>query len=643
MIEAGVLMVLAAAALGAAAARLARRFRPLLAAQPSGRSDRLNERLTGALAEFVSHRRLLNARFAGVYHAANVASFLILIATKIRAFAEILAPGSDALRALLPLHDVAVVAMLAAVAAAVVNRLWLSRARFAGSNHRDAAVILAAISFIVLASEADAVAHVIAKPSDAGQYALAAPLARWLGAGASFASAVKAEHVFRWAHIAAVLAFIVYVPGSKHLHAVTGLPNLFFRNLAPRGQLRPRTEIAPPANALSAQTWKSLFDLYSCSECGRCQAACPAHNSGKPLNPKTLIMGLRSHLVETAYGRAPAGMALAGEVVAEDALWSCTSCYACTAVCPLRIEHIPKIVELRRALVDDGRLDPGLTAALNAARRYGNVFKRPAKQRPKWADGLDFDIPDGAQVEVDYLWFVGDHASFHPAAAERTRRFARLLKSAGVSFGILHADERSSGNDIRRIGEEDLFQELARHNIEAISACRFVKIVTTDPHSFNTLVNEYPAFGLKADVVHHTELIADLIASGRLEAPKTARRRVTYHDPCYLGRYNGRFEAARAIITRLGHDLVEMPRNREASFCCGAGGGRIFMTDPPSGARPADLRLAEAAQLEGVEWFVVACPKDYVMFSDASKARDEGPHIAVKEIVDLFFDGGDNG
>jgi len=640
MSEAGVLIGITLLALAIAGLRLFRRFRPLLAASASGRADRPGERLLGVVREFALHRRLLRSPMGGVCHALIVVGFIVLLTSKVRAYAEIVAPESDLLRWALPWHDPAVVAMLLGLALAVVNRLWLGRRRFVGSNHRDAALILGAIALIVLASEAGAVAHVLAQPADAGVFPLAAwlapPLAQALPLTPGGASA--AENGLRWLHLVAALAIFAYLPGSKHLHVLTGLPNLFFRDLGPRGRLWPQAVVPPPPETLAAQSWKSLFDLYACSECGRCQAVCPAYAAGHPLSPKAVVIDLRRHLVATAHGTVSPATPVAGAVIAEERLWSCTTCYACMVACPLRVEPLPKIVDLRRALVEQGQLDPALTTTLNAARRYGNVFKRPARQRPKWAEELEFTIADAREEVVEYLWFVGDHASFHPAMAERSRRFARLLQAAGVSFGLLQADERSSGNDIRRIGEEDLFQELARDNIEAISRCRYRAVVTTDPHAFNTLLNEYPQFGLTAPVVHHSELLAELLTTGRLPVPPAPPRRVTYHDPCYLGRYNGRYQAARTIIRHLGHDLREMPRHRENGFCCGAGGGRIFLSDDTPGPRPAEIRLREAAAIGGVEWLIVACPKDYVMFGDALKSIENNAIVAVKELTDLFFD-----
>jgi Fe-S oxidoreductase len=638
MSQAWLLIAATALALAITIRRLLIRFRPVLAARASARHDQLGRRFGGALLEFGLHSRLRRSAFAGSYHAVIVASFLILLASKVHAFAEILSPESDVLRWALPAHDVAAAAMLAAVFCAILNRLWFGQGRFAGSNQRDAAIILVAITAIVLASEAEAVVHAAARPDDAGLLPLASAIATLFPTiRPEFASG--AEVVLRWLHVSAILAFLVYIPGSKHLHVLTGIPNLVFRNLGPRGQLRQETEVLAPANTIATQSWKGLFDLYSCSECGRCQAVCPAYASGAPLSPKSLIMTLRDELVSTAFGKASPQTPLAGQVIDEQALWACTSCYACMAACPLHIEHLPRIVELRRGLIEDGRLDPALTATLNGGARQGNVLKKPARQRAAWTEGLDFTIPDARDEEVEYLWFVGDHASYHPAVARKTRQFARLLKAANVSFGLVHAAERNSGNDIRRIGEEDLFQELVRQNIETLAACRYKTLVTTDPHSFNTLLNEYPAFGLQAKVVHHTELLAELMACGGLSPQReTLPRRLTYHDPCYLGRYNGRYEPARAIIERCGHHLIEMPRNKENTFCCGAGGGRIFMTGTFPGPRPAELRLREAAGIEGLEWFVVACPKDYVMFLEASKSVDLARKIAVKDITDLFFE-----
>jgi Fe-S oxidoreductase len=302
-------------------------------------------------------------------------------------------------------------------------------------------------------------------------------------------------------------------------------------------------------------------------------------------------------------------------------------------VCPVGIEHIPTIVQLRRRLVDVGEVDAGLQSAFQSLARGGNSFGKSAKQRARWTKGLDVKIKDARKEPVDYLWFVGDHGSFDPRATEVSQAVARLMAEADVDFGILYDDERNSGNDVRRSGEEGLFEMLRDSNLEAFEAASFRRMFTTDPHSLNTLRGEYPT---DADVLHYTALLDAFVASGTLRLG-TLTGKATYHDPCYLGRYQDEYDAPRRLIRATGLDLIEMGRCRENSFCCGAGGGRIWMDDSGLEERPAENRIREAAALgDDVGYFVVACPKDMVMYSDAVKTTGNEDRIQVVDIAQLI-------
>lgn len=254
--------------------------------------------------------------------------------------------------------------------------------------------------------------------------------------------------------------------------------------------------------------------------------------------------------------------------------------------------------------------------------------------RARWTKSLDFPVLDARAVPVEYLWFLGDFASFDERLVEISCSLAQVLQRAGISFGILYEDERNAGNDVRRVGEEGLFEMLVESNLAAFQKAKFEKIVTTDPHSFNTLRNEYPAFGLNKPVMHYTELLATLLFSGTVD-PEPLGKRVTYHDPCYLGRYNRIFDAPREVLAALGCELIEMPRHGANSFCCGAGGGRIWMDDSSLAERPSVNRIKEAVSI-GVDYFVVACPKDYAMFTDAVKTTGNEDRLKVVDIVELF-------
>jgi Fe-S oxidoreductase len=450
-----------------------------------------------------------------------------------------------------------------------------------------------------------------------------------------------------WLHAVVAFAFIAYIPYSKAIHMLVDVANLLLvdERAGKRLPAVPESAAAPGYGTLTDFTWKDLLDLDACTRCGRCHVACPAQASGAPLSPRDLVLELREHAEATLGGRAwlheaqsrPGDGVVAGGIIRAETLWACTTCLACVETCPVGIEHVPLIVQLRRRLVSEGTLDPSLQSTLERLGRYGNSFGQSERNRATWTRGLPFTIKDARREAVDYLWFVGDYASFDPALQPLTRSVARVFHAAGLDFGILFDGERNAGNDVRRVGEEGLFQVLAEKNLDALSRARFNRLVTTDPHSYNTLKFEYPELGGDFSVRHYTEVLRDLLAEGRL----AVRRRsevVTYHDPCYLSRYTGVTEAPREILAALGLELREMPRNRGGSFCCGAGGGRIWMSDTrtPGVATPAEQRIAEALAIPGVRYFVVACPKDAAMYRDAVKTTGNEARIAVKEIAELL-------
>jgi Fe-S oxidoreductase len=311
------------------------------------------------------------------------------------------------------------------------------------------------------------------------------------------------------------------------------------------------------------------------------------------------------------------------------------TCAACIERCPVFNEHVPVLIEARRYLVAQGQVEPRQQDALTNFTRYGNSFGQSARNRAKWTQGLSFKVKDARKEEVEYLWFVGDYAAYDPRVQPVTRAVARLLERAGVSFGILYEAEQNSGNDVRRMGEEGLFEMLVEKNQAAFAKAKFQHIVTSDPHTYHALKNEYPWENGRR-VVHHTELLAELIAAGRLTLKPQADLRVTYHDPCYLGRYNGVYEPPRRLLAAAGAELVEMPRSRSRGYCCGAGGGRIWAEDAPGvQERPAESRVREAAALEGVGTLAVSCPKDLVMFLDAAKTAGLDSRLAIRDVAEI--------
>jgi Fe-S oxidoreductase len=359
-------------------------------------------------------------------------------------------------------------------------------------------------------------------------------------------------------------------------------------------------------------------------------------------------MSLRDHLIERGAAlNTPLKDAsvrvliksLVGDAITEEALWACTSCRACDQECPLFVEHVKPIVDMRRHLVMEGRMDEMLQDALGNLGRYGNSFGQSERARAKWARTLNPKIKDARKEAVEYLWFVGDYASYHPSLFAITAQTAEVFQKTDLDFGIMYEGERNAGNDVRRVGEEGLFEMLVEHNMAAFDKCTFETIVTTDPHSYNTLKNEYPTDGNgHRPVLHYAELLDRLITSGQLKFSKKLGYKVTYQDPCYLGRYNGVYDAPRRVIEATGCQLVEMPYHRDRSHCCGAGGGRIWMEEGAVEERPSEARIREAANLAGVQAFVVACPKDVTMYQDAVKTTGHEDHLAVKDLIELVHE-----
>ncbi len=452
--------------------------------------------------------------------------------------------------------------------------------------------------------------------------------------------------VLWWVHALLALAFVAYLPYAKSMHMLADGVNLLAHDRHGTRALPAPVPDTGHAGYTKIEdfTWKELLDFDSCTKCGKCHEVCPARVGGAPLSPRDLILDLRQWVDVQTGGLAlldreqrpampGADAAIAGDVIMANTLWSCTTCMACVEVCPVGIEHVSTIVQLRRSLVEEGNMDPTLQQALQGLGGQGNSFGKSARMRSKWTKKLETPIKDARKEPVKYLWFVGDYASYDDRLAENSRLLARLLTDAGVDFGILYESEWNSGNDVRRVGEEGLFEQLAEHNIEALEAADFDEIFTTDPHSLNALRNEYPQLGANYTVWHYTELLAHLIETDALPVQPLGLR-VTYHDPCYLARYNGVTEAPRRVLEALGCELVEMPRNRTNTFCCGAGGGRIWMDDSALDERPSENRIKEAALLD-ITHFVVSCPKDMTMYSDAAKTTGHADQLTVMDITQL--------
>jgi len=498
---------------------------------------------------------------------------------------------------------------------------------------------------------------------------------QWVGS----TSAIVLFFIAWWVHLLILLTFLVYVPQSKHAHLIAGPANVFFSRLSKPGKLEKidfedETQESFGVGKIEDFKQTQLIDLYACVECGRCTNMCPATGTGKMLSPMDLILKLRDHLTEKgaaitsrtpwvpAYafantkGNQLAMMTrgaqeqaatiempnLIGDVITEEEIWACTTCRNCEDQCPVMNEHVDKIIDLRRYLVlTEGKMNPDAQRAMTNIERQGNPWGLNRKEKENWRELRDdVHIPTVKEMqkageEFEYLFWVGSMGAFDNRSQKIALAFARLLNEAGVKFAILGNKEKNSGDTPRRLGNEFLFQELAANNIAEFEKAGVKKIVTIDPHAYNTFKNEYPDFGLEAEVYHHTELLAKLVEEGRLVPKYEVNETITFHDSCYLGRYNEVYEQPRKILRSIpGVKLVEMERNRETGMCCGAGGGLMWMEET-AGTR---INVARTEQALAVNPTVISsgCPYCLTMLSDGTKAKEVEDQIGTYDIAELL-------
>lgn len=455
---------------------------------------------------------------------------------------------------------------------------------------------------------------------------------------------------FWWLDVLIILFLFTYIPLSKHFHIVTSPFSVYFKSTRPKGELRAIENIEEAehfgVSKVMQFTWKDLLDGYACTECGRCTSACPAQLTGKALDPKKIVVDMKQATYAEGglrmLGRGHdlkavgAETALIGGLITDAELWACTTCMACIEACPVGIEHVPKIVDMRRSLVlEESRFPAELTPAFNGLEHHGNPFGFRAEARADWAKGLDVRTVGELDGEpLDVLYWVGCYGSFDERNQKVARALARVLKSAGINFGILGVEESCTGDPARRAGNEYLYQVLAQGNIETLQGYGVKKIVTACPHCMNTIKNEYPQFGGDFEVVHHTQFIRDLIAMGKLRLDDGVdKRSLTFHDPCYLGRYNDVYDQPREVLAALGGTVTEMRRSRNKALCCGGGGGRAFMEERV-GKKMSHNRLDDVLDT-GAGTLAAGCPFCITMFEDGIRTTDVAERVEVRDISEL--------
>jgi Fe-S oxidoreductase len=447
------------------------------------------------------------------------------------------------------------------------------------------------------------------------------------------------DRVFLWIHVLTILGFLAYLPYSKHLHIATAAINVWFGRTAARGRLEPlrfepaegqsEEDLRFGAGTAADLTWKQVLDTFSCTECGRCQDACPAFATGKALSPKLVIMGLRDQVFSEADGDDH--VSLVPNAVPEESVWDCVTCGACVQACPVSIEHIDHIVDLRRHLVMvESSFPAEAEPMLRDVERVSNPWGKAQSERADWAAALEIKILEPGDPAPEYLYWVGCASSFDERARTTAESTAKLLQSAGVEFAILGPREGCTGDPARRMGNEYVFQALAEENVATLNEAGVTKIIANCPHCFNTLANEYPDFGGSYEVIHHTELLARLVKEGRLRPRRDSELTVTYHDSCYLARHNDVLESPRELVSAVGSP-VEMERSGKETFCCGAGGAHMWMEER-GGAINAE-RVREAAAT-GAGTLAVACPYCTVMLDDG--VQGSGDELRVVDVATLL-------
>jgi Fe-S oxidoreductase len=597
-------------------------------AKPNDRQADLPRRVRNEVELVLGQRKLLQRLVPGLMHAFIFWGFLVLFPTILMAM---IAAVDE--RATLPwlgrqtwfgwMVDLFVVLVLAGVVTAVVIRKAVRPERFRGSHRFEADFILFMIAGVVTTLLCwHAAAHAAGLNDHVGP--LSALLAK------AFPSHGEAERVFVWAHIAFVLGFLRYLPYSKHLHIATAGINVWLARTSTRGRLEPLRFDVPDdelrfgAATIFDLTRKEVMDGFSCTECGRCQDACPAYATGKILSPKLLIMGVRDQVF------AQSAEPIVGNGVPEQMIWDCVTCGACVEACPVSIEHIDHIVDLRRSRVMvDSAFPAEAEPMLRDIERSGNPWGKPQTERAAWAESLGVRVLEPGQRAPEYLYWVGCAASFDERARASAESTAKLLQRAGVDFAILGPREACTGDPARRMGNEYVFQTYAEQNVATLNESGVTKIVASCPHCFNTLANEYGDFGGSYEVLHHSELLAELVRDGRLE-PKAGAKQITYHDSCYLARHNDVRLEPRELVAAVG-EPVEMARSGKQTFCCGAGGAHMWMEE--NGTQINAERAREAVET-GAETLAVACPFCTVMLDDG--VRETGSPMRVADVATLL-------
>ncbi|RNB79377.1 4Fe-4S dicluster domain-containing protein [Brevibacillus nitrificans] len=650
--------------------------------------DDFGARINLLLDNVIFHKKLLKDKKSGVMHVVMFYGFIILQFGAIELVIKGLSKGFElpfgsAHKYFSLMQEITTFLILAAVGYAFYRR-YIEKLKRLKRGFKSGIVLLLISSLMASVLLSLAFEQIWLGHEPSGFAPISSVLASLFSAiGVGTTAGAVLFYIFWWAHLIILLGFAVYVPQSKHAHLLFAPVNVWFKKLDPPGKLssinfEDETQEVFGVGKIEDFTQTQLIDLYACVECGRCTNMCPASGTGKMLSPMDLITKMRDHLTEkgaavtsrtpwmpsfafantqanqiamqasevaaTAEGATAAAVYeknLIGDVITEQELWACTTCRNCEDQCPVMNEHVEKIIDMRRYLVmTEGSMPAEAQRALNNIERQGNPWGINRKDRMKWIEGLngEYEVPTVKQVEeFEYLFWVGSMGSFDLRSQKISQAFVKLMHEAGVKFAILGNEEKNSGDTARRIGNEFLFQQLAQENIGLFEAYDVKKIVTCDPHAFNTFKNEYPEFGLQAEVYHHSELLAQWVKEGRLKPTKEVNERITYHDSCYLGRYNEIYDKPRVILEAIpGVEVLEMKRSGCDSMCCGAGGGLMWMEEH-EGSRVNVTRTEQALEVNPTA-IASACPYCLTMMNDGVKTKEKEDEVKTRDVAEILAD-----
>lgn len=633
----------------------------LMLGRNENRFSGVGTRLMKVLGIGIAQSKIFRDPVAGLMHALIFWGFLVLITAVTEAFVQGFYPPFSlgilgaVSQIIFASQDLFGVLVILSVIYALFRRYVLHPKRLQGDGHTnaDATFILFMIMGVMITMFGVNAIKAFIHPEYTSLYK-----AHFIGtqlSGLFSSNPVMYYNIFWWAHIVIILTFMNYLPYSKHFHIVTSLPNVYLSKIGPQTLDTSEIDLEKEdvflgAGDIEQLTWKEMFDGYACTECGRCTAACPANLTGKPLSPRKIIMNIRERTSEKAPllvnkqeipAEIEAKKLVSEHYITDAELWACTSCLACVQECPVNIEHVNSIVDMRRHLVQsESRFPEELMTVFGNMENNGAPWAFPQSDRLRWTEALDITVPVAAEKqEFDVLYWVGCAGSFDRRYQNVSRSVAQLLDKAKINYAVLGTEEKCNGDSARRLGNEFLAQTMIKENVDTMKKYKFSRILVSCPHCLQTIGNEYKAFGGDYDVVHHSQFINELVEQNKIEIDDTKKidKKITYHDSCYLGRYNDIYEEPREMIKKVNNgEMPEMKRSKDRGLCCGAGGGRMWMEEKIG--KKVNIERTEEALETNPDIISTACPFCMTMLTDGVKEKGKSDSVKVKDFAELVLE-----